>query len=58
MGGLIMKLTIYSPAGVIMKPPSLRLARRRLQALGFDAELDPAALARHQRFAGDDDTRL
>lgn len=58
MGRLAMKLTIFSPAGVIMNPPALRLARRRLQALGFEAELDPAALARHQRFAGDDDTRL
>lgn len=53
-----MKLTIFSPAGVIMKAPPLRLACRRLRALGFDAELDADALARHQRFAGDDDTRL
>jgi muramoyltetrapeptide carboxypeptidase len=36
----------------------LRLAVRRLAALGFDVQVDDAALARHQRFAGDDDTRL
>lgn len=53
-----MKLNIFSPAGVVSKAPPLRLACRRLRALGFDAELDPDALARHQRFAGDDDTRL
>jgi muramoyltetrapeptide carboxypeptidase len=53
-----MKLTIFSPAGVVLRPPALRLACRRLQALGFDAAIDPDALARHQRFAGDDDRRL
>lgn len=53
-----MKLTIYSPAGVVLKAPALRLACRRLRALGFDAALDESALARHQRFAGDDDVRL
>jgi muramoyltetrapeptide carboxypeptidase len=53
-----MKLTVYSPAGVIVRPPALRLAIRRLKALGYEAALDADALARHQRFAGDDDTRL
>lgn len=53
-----MKLTIFSPAGVIVKPPVLRLACRRLRSLGYDAELDADALARHQRFAGDDERRL
>lgn len=53
-----MKLTIFSPAGVIVRPPMLRLACRRLRALGYDAELDADALARHQRFAGDDARRL
>jgi muramoyltetrapeptide carboxypeptidase len=51
-------LTIFSPAGVVAKPTSLRLALRRLTALGFDARLDDAALARRQRFAGDDELRL
>ena len=51
-------LTLFSPAGVLVKAAPLRLAAKRLKALGFDVQLDPAALARHQRFAGDDDTRL
>jgi muramoyltetrapeptide carboxypeptidase len=50
-------LTIYSPAGLVAAVPTRR-AQRRLQALGFDAQLDASALARHQRFAGDDATRL
>ncbi len=53
-----MKLSIYSPAGVVVRPPALRLACRRLNGMGFEARLDADALARHQRFAGDDDTRL
>ncbi len=51
-------LTVFSPSGVYPRPPSLRLAVRRLRGLGFDAALDESALARAQRFAGDDDTRL
>lgn len=50
-------LMIYSPSGVVAAAP-LRRAARRLTALGFDVEIDASALARHQRFAGDDDTRL
>ena len=51
-------LTLYTPAGVVPQPAPLRLALKRLRALGFDAQLDEAALARSQRFGGDDDTRL
>lgn len=51
-------LTLFSPSGVVARPPVLRLAARRLAALGFDTRIDDAALARHQRFAGDDHTRL
>ena len=51
-------LTMFSPAGVVPRAPTLRLAARRLKALGFDVQVDESALARHQRFAGDDDTRL
>jgi muramoyltetrapeptide carboxypeptidase len=51
-------LTLFSPAGVVPHGTALRLARQRLRSLGFDAQLDEAALARHQRFAGDDETRL
>ncbi|HEY9239743.1 MAG TPA: LD-carboxypeptidase [Burkholderiaceae bacterium] len=51
-------LTVFSPAGVLVRSAPLTLAAKRLKALGFDVQLDPAARARHQRFAGDDDTRL
>lgn len=51
-------LTLFSPAGVVPRAATLRLAARRLKALGFAVQLDESALARHQRFAGDDDTRL
>ncbi|MEN9629471.1 MAG: hypothetical protein RJA10_2698 [Pseudomonadota bacterium] len=52
------RLVILSPSGVVARPPALRLAARRLAKMGFDVELDAAALARHQRFAGDDSLRL
>ena len=48
-------LTLYSPAGVVPKAPVLRLAIRRLHALGFDMQLDESAKARRQRFAGTDE---
>lgn len=51
-------LLLFSPSGVVLRPPLLRLAARRLGALGFEVAIDEAALACHQRFAGDDDTRL
>lgn len=51
-------LTLYSPAGVVARPPAVRRAAKRLQALGWQVSIDEAALARHQRFAGDDDARL
>jgi muramoyltetrapeptide carboxypeptidase len=51
-------LTLFSPAGVLVKPAALTLAGKRLKALGFDVSIDESARARHQRFAGDDDLRL
>jgi len=51
-------LIIHTPAGVVPQAAPLRLAVHRLRALGFDARLDADALARRQRFGGDDDTRL
>jgi muramoyltetrapeptide carboxypeptidase len=51
-------LVCFSPSGVVAQPASLKLALKRLRALGFDASSDEAALARRRRFAGDDDTRL
>ncbi len=51
-------LTLFTPSGVVAAAKPLRLAQRRLAKLGFEVMLDEAALARHQRFGGDDDTRL
>jgi muramoyltetrapeptide carboxypeptidase len=52
------RLTLFTPAGVVLKAAPLKLAARRLAALGFEVEIDEAALVKHQRFGGDDDTRL
>lgn len=49
---------LYSPSGAVRDKAGFRRAIKRLQAQGHDVEVDPAALASHQRFAGDDDTRL
>jgi muramoyltetrapeptide carboxypeptidase len=49
---------LYTPAGVLPKAAPLRLAARRLAALGYEVAIDEAALARAQRFGGDDETRL
>jgi muramoyltetrapeptide carboxypeptidase len=51
-------LTLFSPSGVVRRAASVRAAARRLGALGFEVAVDEAALARSQRFAGDDATRL
>lgn len=51
-------LTLFTPAGVLARTTPLRRAAKRLAAHGFEVTVDEAALARHQRFAGDDDTRL
>ena len=51
-------LTLFSPAGVLVQPAALGRAAKRLKALGFEVQIDASARARHQRFAGDDATRL
>ena len=51
-------LTLFTPAGVLANAAPLKLAAKRLKALGFDVHTDASALAKHQRFAGDDDMRL
>lgn len=51
-------LTLYSPSGVLLKAAPVRLAARRLKAMGYEVALDEAALVKQQRFSGDDDTRL
>ena len=49
---------IYSPSGAVRDKAAFRRGIRRLQALGHEVEVDEAALASYQRFAGDDSTRL
>jgi muramoyltetrapeptide carboxypeptidase len=51
-------LRLFSPSGVVAQAALLRRATGRLAALGFAVAADEAALARHERFAGDDETRL
>ena len=51
-------LTLFTPAGALPKAEPLKRAAKRLTKLGFDVAIDADALARHQRFAGDDATRL
>lgn len=58
MSGKPARLVLLSPAGVVAQPAAVRRAAKRLTAHGFEVQIDAAALARHQRFAGDDDTRL
>ncbi len=49
---------IYSPSGAVRDKAAFKRGVARLQALGHEVELDADALSSHQRFAGDDDTRL
>ncbi|MEI7786811.1 MAG: LD-carboxypeptidase [Betaproteobacteria bacterium] len=49
---------IYSPAGAVRDKAAFKRAVQRLKAQGHEVQIDEAALASHQRFAGDDDTRL
>jgi muramoyltetrapeptide carboxypeptidase len=49
---------IYSPSSAVRDKAAFRRGVKRLQALGHTVEIDEAALSSHQRFAGDDDTRL
>lgn len=49
---------VYSPSSAVRDKAAFRRGVKRLQALGHEVELDPAALSVHMRFAGDDATRL
>lgn len=49
---------IYSPSSATRDKAAMKRGARRLEALGFEVELDEAALNTSQRFAGDDATRL
>ncbi len=49
---------MYSPSGAVRDRAAFKRGLARLKALGHEVEVDPDALASHQRFAGDDATRL
>ena len=49
---------VYSPSGAVRDRAAFRRGVQRLRRMGHQVEVDTAALARLQRFAGDDATRL
>lgn len=49
---------IYSPSSAVREKAAFRRGLARLKAMGHDVEVDEAALASSQRFAGDDETRV
>ena len=49
---------IYSPSSAVRDKAAFQRGIKRLIQLGHDVETDEAALFSHQRFAGDDATRL
>jgi muramoyltetrapeptide carboxypeptidase len=49
---------IYSPSGAVRDKAAFKRGLTRLKQLGHELELDPDALSRQTRFAGDDATRL
>lgn len=49
---------IYSPSSAVHDKAAFRRGVKRLEARGHQVEIDEAALSVHQRFAGDDATRL
>lgn len=51
-------LTLFSPSGIVAEPAALKRAAKRLGTHGFQVQVDESALTKHQRFAGDDATRL
>jgi muramoyltetrapeptide carboxypeptidase len=49
---------LISPSSAVRDRAAARRGIARLRALGHEVEVDPDAFASHQRFAGDDATRL
>lgn len=49
---------IYSPSSAIQDKTAFKRGLKRLEVLGYEVEVDECALARHQRFSGNDETRL
>ena len=56
--GVKKHIYIYSPSSAVRDKASFRRGIKRLKASGHDVDIDEAALAKFQRFAGDDETRL
>jgi len=61
-GGILARVKkhiyIYSPSSAVRDKAAFRRGVKRLKALGHEVELDADALSSHQRFAGDDATRI
>lgn len=61
-GGILARVKkhiyIYSPSSAVRDKVAFRRGVKRLKALGHEVELDADALSSHQRFAGDDATRV
>ena len=49
---------IYSPAGAVRDKAGFKRGVKRLTSQGHQVEIDKDALTSHERFAGDDETRL
>ena len=49
---------IYSPSSTVRDKASFKRGVKHLVDMGHEVEIDEAALAKHQRFAGDDATRI
>ena len=49
---------VYAPSSAVIDKTAFKRGIKRLQALGHEVEIDPAALTNHTRFAGDDATRV
>lgn len=58
LGSVKKHIYIYSPSGAIRDKAAFKRGVKRLGTLGYNVEVDTAALASHQRFAGDDSVRL
>ena len=49
---------IYSPSSAVRDKASFKRGIKHLESMGHEVEIDEAALAKYQRFAGDDATRV
>src|SRR5687768_2763618 len=58
LGTVKKHIYIYSPSSAVRDKAAFKRGVLCLKALGYEVEIDEAALASYQRFAGDDETRL